>query len=125
MKNLIYIFLFCITSACCNVDAIPINGQPFPLLTSYKSVPSSYLLTDKDYTIVATGTITITLPSASNIIPIAGRCYVIKNNDAGVVTLAAQPGQTIDGSTTQAIQAKGGALRGFSVLTVQSTGSNF
>lgn len=61
-----------------------------------KSVNETYQILETDCVIKASGTFTVTLPSASR----AGMNYIIKNISSGVITLATTGGQTIDGAST-------------------------
>lgn len=62
-----------------------------------RAVSTSTTVADADDVIVATGTITITLPLAAQSV---GRTLVIKNAGVDVVTVAASGSDTIDGATT-------------------------
>ena len=72
------------------------------------------LLTD-DVIECTANTFTVTLPTA---VGITGRFYDIKNNGAGVITLAADGSETIDGLATQTIGTMGN-------LTPMSNGTNW
>lgn len=88
------------------------------LSTAIASKSSAYTLTETDSTILATGTTTITLPTAAGI---TGRMYTVKKTDtAGTnVTVGTTSSQTIDGSTTYVLSAQ------YQAVTVQSDGSNW
>lgn len=62
-----------------------------------RAVSTSSTVADADDVIVATGTITITLPLASQSV---GRTLVIKNAGVGTVTVAAAGADLIDGAAT-------------------------
>ena len=62
-----------------------------------RSVSTSGAVADADDVIVATGTITITLPLAAQSV---GRTLVVKNTGAGTVTVAAAGSDTIDGAAS-------------------------
>lgn len=62
-----------------------------------RAVSTSSTVADADDVIVATGTITITLPLASQSV---GRTLVIKNAGVGTVTVAAAGSDLIDGAAT-------------------------
>jgi hypothetical protein len=101
-------------------------GKPLPALVSYKVISSNYTLTNIDYTIeCSANTFTVTLPDATTIFTIPGRTYTICNTGSGSITLSATNLQTINGLTTQTIQARGGPARGFSTCIIQSTGFNW
>jgi len=61
---------------------------------------SSDTLNADDELVLASGTITITLPPATNT---TGKVYYIKNTDTGVVTIDGDGSETIDGETTQTV----------------------
>ena len=62
-----------------------------------RAVSTSSTVADADDVIVATGTITITLPLASQSV---GRTLVVKNAGAGTVTVAAAGSDLIDGAAS-------------------------
>ena len=62
-----------------------------------RAVSTSGAVADADDVIVATGTITITLPLAAQSV---GRTLVVKNTGAGTVTVAAAGSDTIDGAAS-------------------------
>lgn len=62
----------------------------------------AYTITTSDEVVDANGTLTLTLPPAAGL---AGLPYTIKNSGVGVVTLAADGSELIDGSNTVAILA--------------------
>ena len=62
-----------------------------------RAVSTSGAVADADDVIVATGTITITLPLAAQSV---GRMLVVKNTGAGTVTVAASGSDTIDGAAS-------------------------
>lgn len=86
--------------------------------TALASKSSAYTLTETDSTILASGTTTITLPTAAGI---TGRLYTIKKTDAAGtnVTVGTTSSQTIDGSTTYVLSAQ------YQAVIVQSDGSNW
>lgn len=78
---------------------------------------TNYTLTSLDYAILASGTTTITLPTA---VGITGVSYVIKKTDASnTLTIATTSSQTIDGSTTATVKVQNVSL------TVISDGANW
>jgi len=81
---------------------------------------SAYTLTATDDVINASGTTTITLPSAT-VGPITGRQYTIKNVDTTghVVTIATTSSQTIDGAATVTLTSQNQSL------TVITDGANW
>jgi hypothetical protein len=91
---------------------IPEGGS---LNLSITNVTSAYSVTASDYTINCDGNFTVTLTTA---VSIAGRIYVVKNSGLGSITVAAQAGEDIDGSSTQILPSK-------SSITLQSDGSNW
>lgn len=76
---------------------------------------SNYTLTENDYTVVASGNMTITLPNPVNI---EGRIYVIKVGNSGTVTVKSNAGAYID--TSQYIYLSSA----YDFIKVQSTGGN-
>jgi hypothetical protein len=79
------------------------------------AVSADYLVTDNDYYVGVTDTVTqrtIRLPSASGRI---GRVYVIKDESgrarAHPISVKAQPGETIDGAEAMTVGANHGVLR--------------
>jgi hypothetical protein len=82
----------------------------------YVAKTATYAILSSDYTIDCTAnTFTVTLPTA---VGIAGRVFNIKNSGAGIITLDTTSSQTIDGLTSQTINAP-------NTITVQSTGANW
>jgi hypothetical protein len=73
------------------------------------------LATDSTVLVNASGSRTMTLPTA---VGITGRIYTIKTNQAAAV-VATTSSQTIDGSTTYSLTAL------YKYVTVQSDGSNW
>ena len=70
-----------------------------------------------DSTILASGAITVTLPSTGSVA--AGRIYTVKQTAAASATVATTSSQTIDGATTCTLPAQ------YKYVTVQSDGSNW
>ncbi len=91
---------------------LDVNG---PIATAISTETANYTITATDSTILASGTITITLPSASGI---TGREYTIKNIATGTITIASGGG-TIDGATTLALSTQNESV------TLQSNGTNW
>ena len=77
------------------------------------STTAAYDVLDTDNVIRATGTFAVTLPAATG----SGSVYIVKNVGVGVITLAAQAGETIDGAASVAIVA----LDWYTVLDAAST----
>lgn len=79
---------------------------------------ASYTLSATDSTVLGSGNITLTLPSAASI---TGRTYTLKKTDASgtTVTIATSSSQTIDGASSIALTAQNEAA------TVQSDGTNW
>jgi hypothetical protein len=75
---------------------------------------SNYTIKNWDGVILASGTITITLPTATT----AVRPFTIKNTSTGLITVATTSSQTIDGVTTV-------PLTQYESITVVSDGSNW
>lgn len=65
---------------------------------------------------VTANTFTITLPTAASI---TGREYIIKNNGAGVITIACNGAETIDGSATVVLGVQ------YGTITLVSNGTNW
>ncbi len=86
-----------------------------PIATAIKTVTANYTVASTDSTILASGSITVTLPSASGI---SGREYIIKNIGASTVTVASSSG-LIDGSSTFSLGSQ------YETITVQSDGTNW
>ncbi|MCD6123798.1 polymer-forming cytoskeletal protein, partial [bacterium] len=80
-----------------------------------RTVNSNVTLTATDYTVLANGTITITLPAASSY---PGKVYVIKNIGTGTVTVSPSSG-TIDGASSKTLSSQ------YYSIMVQSDGSNW
>lgn len=68
---------------------------------------ANYTILPGDGPVLASGTITITLPAATNA-AVNGNMYLVKNAGTGVVTVASGGG-TIDGATTMLLQPGGSA----------------
>lgn len=95
-------------------NTIEVNSLSLPLITSKSS---NYTLTETDFTVLATGNTTITLPTAVGRI---GRQYTVKKNDASNTTvLNTTSAETIDGSTSISITVQ------YISITVISNGSNW
>ncbi len=128
MKKYIYyvLCLVCGFALCPIAQAfITYNSKIIPLLIGYTGVTGNYICTLNDYTlnITTNSNVTITLPDGT-IFP-QNRCLTIKNSGTGNVTLITTASQTIDGSATQTVQAKGGPQRGFSCVVVQNANPNW
>lgn len=97
-----------------------VNGSAsFPINTTAKT--TAYTITASDHTIscdATTAGFTVTLPTA---VGITGRIYVIKKIDAtgNVVTVDGNASETIDGSTTQSLDAQ------WESMMIQSNGANW
>jgi len=86
--------------------------------TAYVAKTGSYTLTPADYTVEWTsGTATATLPTA---VGVAGQVYVLKNNGAGIITIATTSSQTIDAIASGVL-----TLATRDILAVQSNGANW
>jgi len=73
------------------------GGITFP----YVSVTTTYSISSDDYFIECTSsTFNVTLPTA---VGIAGKIYVIKNSDTGVITVDTTSSETIDGVLTKTL----------------------
>jgi hypothetical protein len=72
-----------------------VGGLQVPLT----SVSGGYAMNTNDGGVLASGTITVTLPSAIG----KGRVVKIVNTGTGTVTVAAQPGQSIEGAASLAL----------------------
>jgi len=70
-------------------------------------VTSDYTITSTDGTILADGTLTLTLPTAVGIV---GTKYFIKNIGDGTVTIVGTAGQTIDGDINLILNQKNSSL---------------
>lgn len=73
-----------------------------PLRVPYNAQGSSYAASDNDCVISATGTVTVTLPTA---VGVSGRMYWVKNSGTGTITVDGNGSETIDGAATQAVAA--------------------
>lgn len=74
------------------------------VLSSYQSnrtLSTNTTLSSTDGFVFATGTITLTLPSA---IGLNGKTYYVKNVGSGIITIQTTAGQTIDGSSNAIIE---------------------
>jgi len=85
------------------------------LLVTQQTKSSNYTIVDTDHTIFASGTITITLPTA---VGRAGRQFVVKNISANTVTVGSNGGN-IDGSSTFSLTVQ------YMSITVESDGTNW
>lgn len=85
---------------------------------SIKAVTSSYVISDSDYTVLASGNTTITLPTASGI---KGVIYIIKNIDSAsnTITIQTSSSQEIDGSSTVLLTNQ------YEKIAIQSDGNNW
>lgn len=92
------------------------NGVSF----AYRAVTTTATVALTDYTVNCTsGTFTVTLPTAASAFSNSrGQIFVIKNSGAGVITLAANGAELIDGSATQTLATKVS-------YTVQSTSTGW
>lgn len=89
----------------------------FPDNQTIVTKSTNYTITSLDYMVLASGTTTITLPTA---VGIPGAVYVIKNTDAShTVTIATTSSQTIDGVTSKTLAAQ------YKYMTVISDGVNW
>lgn len=79
-------------------------------------VTSNYTITPTDGTILANGTLTLTLPTAVGIV---GTKYFIKNIGDGEVTIVGTNNQTIDEKTSLILSEK------YSSLSLSSDGSGW
>ncbi len=70
-------------------------------------INSDYTLTDTDGTILASGSITLTLPTSTGRV---GTKYFIKNIGDGVITIVGTNGQTIDGNSNLILTEKNSSL---------------
>jgi len=82
---------------------------------AYSAKTGDYTITDSDYLINCTGTITISLPTA---VGRAGQEYCIKNSGVGVVTVDPDGTETIDGELTK-------LLSQYDAMKIMSTGINW
>jgi hypothetical protein len=83
----------------------------------YVAKTATYVITTSDHTIDCTsGTFTTTLPAAATV---AGGIFTIKNSGAGVITVACNGAETIDGAATYPLATQ------YKYVTVQSTGTNW
>lgn len=84
--------------------------------SGYVAKTSTYTITTSDYTIDCTsGTFTVTLPTA---VGNAGRMYVVRNGGTGVITIACNGAQTINGVTTKVLNTQ------YSGFVIMSDGAN-
>lgn len=82
----------------------------------FRNISAAYTITDYDYQINCTAnTFTVTLPTA---VGIRGRIYSIKNSGIGVITVACDGAETIDGSAAQ-------TLNQYDNIMIISTGANW
>lgn len=91
-----------------------VNGVQMPTLVK----SSAYTMVATDFTVLASGTTTITLPSASA----AGtlnNVYCIKNTDTNVITIDTTSSQLIDGAAKITLSRK------FHAVWLQSDGTNW
>jgi hypothetical protein len=109
------------------------SGTAYPLTTSgtinstgsfstanfksgYVAKTTTYGITTSDYLIDCTsGTFTVTLPTA---VGNAGRVYIVRNGGAGVITIACNAAETINGVTTKVLNTQ------YSGLVITSDGAN-
>jgi len=83
------------------VDWNNVTNKPAFLSGAYRAINALRTLDATDYQIECTAnTFTVTLPTA---VGIEGRIYSIKNSGSGLITIACNGAQTIDGQTTQSI----------------------
>ena len=86
------------------------------LKPSIITASTNHTATDLDYTIVANGALTVTLPQASTV---RGKILIIKSITAGTVTVDGYSSETIDGAATASISTI------YDSIIVQSDGSNW
>jgi hypothetical protein len=87
------------------MEILDMRGAVIGSQTQYNYVATAiaYLILQSDYTIECTAnTFTVTLPTA---VGLQGKVYNVKNSGAGVITLAADGAELIDGLGTQPIPA--------------------
>lgn len=68
-----------------------------PEFLTVNTVTTTYSVVTGDHVILASGTFTVTLPTA---LAVAGKEYTIKNTGAGTITVAQTGSETIDGSAS-------------------------
>ena len=86
-------------------------------IVSYAAKSGNYtIVPSTDAVINATGSVTITLPTA---VGLSGRSFVIKNSGTATVTVATTSSQTIDGATTARLSVP------YTSITVLSTNANW
>jgi hypothetical protein len=77
---------------------------------------AAYTLTASDTVALVSGTVTITLPTA---VGITGKIYHIKNISNGVITIATDGSETIDG------EASASLIQKYEAATLMSDGTNW
>ena len=88
------------------------GGITFP----YVGITTTYSISSDDYFIECTsGTFNVTLPTA---VGSAGKIYVIKNSDTGVITVDTTSSETIDGVLTK-------TLNQYDSVILESNGTNW
>jgi hypothetical protein len=80
------------------------------------SIDSAYSATDLDSTILADGTLTITLPEADTV---EGKHLSIKNVGTGTITIDGAGSETIDGATTLGLSSQ------YDSVIIHCDGSNW
>ena len=88
-----------------------------PVSSSYIAKTGTYTAGASDFCINCTAnTFTVTLPTA---VGISGKQYCVKNSGTGVITVAADGAETIDGAATKILAAQ------YESVLVISTGANW
>lgn len=91
------------------------TGATNRVISNISTNTSAAAVANTDYVYLATGTITVTLPTAVGNTDV----YTVKNVSTGIVTIATTSSQTIDGSLTVAEGAQ------YQSLTFVSDGANW
>jgi hypothetical protein len=92
-----------------------INASAF-ITVKYRGITALRTIDATDYLINCTAnTFTVTLPTAASV---GGRTYVVKNSGTGVITIACNGAETIDGIATH-------TLAQYDSLTLVSNGTNW
>lgn len=93
-----------------NIDDIALGGVNM----GYRAITANTTALETDYTIhVTSNTVTVTLP-----VSVAGKVYHIKSSTNGLVTVAANGAQLIDGQSTQILVQYDG-------MKIQGTGTGW
>jgi len=102
------------------VNKLQVNGssKATGYVQSIAAKTANYTLTSTDYTVTASGNITITLPAASSH---TGRIFVVKKTDsnATVTTVDGTGSETIDGMLSYSLTGQ------YESITVQSNGTQW